>query len=66
MKNVLVLALALSVLFVAACDVPPAPTTPEPVQETNIPVKFIGVGETPADVEPFDPDRFVDALFADE
>ncbi|MCB9843207.1 MAG: signal recognition particle-docking protein FtsY [Phycisphaeraceae bacterium] len=35
-------------------------------QETNIPVKFIGVGETPADVEPFDPDRFVDALFADE
>lgn len=31
---------------------------------TNIPVKFIGVGETPADVEPFDPEAFVDALFA--
>jgi fused signal recognition particle receptor len=31
---------------------------------TNIPVKFIGVGETPDDVEPFEPDRFVEALFA--
>lgn len=32
---------------------------------TNIPVKFIGVGETPEDVQPFDPANFVDALFAD-
>lgn len=32
----------------------------------NIPVKFVGVGETPADVEPFDPDRFIDAMFAEE
>lgn len=31
---------------------------------TDIPVKFIGVGETPEDIEPFDPDAFVDALFA--
>lgn len=31
--------------------------------ETGLPVKFIGVGETPADVEPFDPDHFVEALF---
>lgn len=31
---------------------------------TNIPVKFIGVGETPDDIEPFDPEAFVDALFA--
>jgi fused signal recognition particle receptor len=31
---------------------------------TNIPVKFIGVGETPEDVEPFDPESFVEALFA--
>lgn len=30
---------------------------------TNIPVKFIGIGETPADVEEFDPDSFVEALF---
>jgi len=30
----------------------------------NLPVKFIGVGETPDDVEPFDPARFVDAMFA--
>lgn len=35
-------------------------------QETGIPVKFIGVGETPADVVAFDPDRFVEAMFADE
>ncbi len=31
---------------------------------TAIPVKFIGVGETPDDVEPFDPEAFVEALFA--
>lgn len=31
---------------------------------TNIPVKFVGVGETPEDIEPFDPEAFVDALFA--
>jgi len=33
-------------------------------QATDIPVKFIGVGETPDDIEPFDPASFVDALFA--
>ncbi|HEY0010141.1 MAG TPA: signal recognition particle-docking protein FtsY [Tepidisphaeraceae bacterium] len=32
--------------------------------ELNIPVKFIGLGETPDDIEPFNPQRFVDALFA--
>ncbi|MFN7021955.1 MAG: signal recognition particle-docking protein FtsY [Phycisphaerales bacterium] len=31
---------------------------------TSIPVKFVGVGETPDDIEPFDPDAFVEALFA--
>ena len=29
----------------------------------NIPVKFIGLGETSQDIETFDPQRFVDALF---
>ncbi len=32
-------------------------------EELGIPVKFIGVGETPDDVEPFDPPRFVEAMF---
>jgi len=32
-------------------------------EATNIPVKFIGLGETPGDVEPFDPERFVEAMF---
>jgi len=32
----------------------------------NIPVKFVGVGETPDDVQPFDPAAFVDALFAED
>ncbi len=32
----------------------------------DIPVKFIGVGETPEDVQPFDPDAFVEALFAED
>jgi fused signal recognition particle receptor len=33
-------------------------------EATRIPVKFIGVGETPEDVAPFDPDAFVEALLA--
>ncbi|MAE63522.1 MAG: signal recognition particle-docking protein FtsY [Phycisphaeraceae bacterium] len=32
-------------------------------EQLNITVKFIGVGETPDDVEPFDPDAFVEAMF---
>jgi len=32
-------------------------------ESTNIPVKFVGVGETPQDIEPFDPEAFVEALF---
>ena len=34
-------------------------------EATRIPVKFVGVGETPDDVQPFDPGAFVDALFAE-
>lgn len=33
--------------------------------QTDIPVKLIGVGETPDDVLPFDPAAFVDAMFAE-
>ncbi|MBQ9512124.1 MAG: signal recognition particle-docking protein FtsY [Lachnospiraceae bacterium] len=33
------------------------------VSELNIPVKYIGVGETMEDLEKFKPDEFVDALF---
>ena len=29
--------------------------------QLNIPVKFIGLGETPQDIETFDPQRFVDS-----
>jgi fused signal recognition particle receptor len=32
---------------------------------TSIPVKFVGVGETPEDIEPFDPEGFVEAMFAE-
>jgi fused signal recognition particle receptor len=31
----------------------------------DVPVKLVGVGETPEDVEPFDPDQFVEAMFAE-
>jgi fused signal recognition particle receptor len=31
--------------------------------QLNIPVKFIGLGETPQDIETFEPKRFVEALF---
>ena len=34
--------------------------------DLGIPVKLIGVGETPDDVEPFDPDQFIDAMFTEE
>jgi len=33
--------------------------------QLNIPVKFVGLGETPQDIETFDPQRFVDALFGE-
>lgn len=32
--------------------------------QINIPVKFVGLGEGPEDLEPFDPETFVEALFS--
>ncbi|MBL7139271.1 MAG: signal recognition particle-docking protein FtsY [Planctomycetes bacterium] len=32
-------------------------------KELGIPVKFVGIGEGPDDIAPFDPDTFVEALF---
>lgn len=32
--------------------------------ELNVPVKFVGLGETPDDIEPFDPAAFIEALFS--
>ncbi len=34
-------------------------------ESTDIPVKFIGVGETPEDIQPFEPEVFVEALFSE-
>lgn len=34
-------------------------------EELDVPVKLVGVGERPEDVEPFDPDRFIEAMFAE-
>ncbi len=34
-------------------------------ESVDIPVKFVGVGETPSDVEPFDPDTFIEAMFSE-
>ncbi len=34
--------------------------------EVGVPVKFVGIGERPEDVEPFDPVAFVEAMFEDE
>jgi len=34
--------------------------------QLDIPVKFVGLGETPEDITEFDPDEFVDALFNGE
>ncbi|MHC4066891.1 MAG: signal recognition particle-docking protein FtsY, partial [Planctomycetota bacterium] len=30
----------------------------------DVPVKFVGIGETPDDIEPFDPSSFIEALFS--
>jgi fused signal recognition particle receptor len=35
-------------------------------ERIGIPVKLIGVGETPEDVEPFDPDQFIEAMFEED
>jgi fused signal recognition particle receptor len=34
-------------------------------EQLNLPVKFVGLGETPEDIESFEPERFVQALFQD-
>ena len=34
-------------------------------RKLDLPVKFIGVGEKLEDLEPFDPDAYVEALFAE-
>ena len=34
--------------------------------QLGLPVKFLGIGETPDDIETFDPQRFVDALFGEK
>jgi fused signal recognition particle receptor len=33
--------------------------------QLNVPVKYVGLGETPEDIEPFDPAAFVDAMFVE-
>ena len=34
-------------------------------QKLGLPVKFVGIGEKPEDLEVFDPDAYVEALFTD-
>ena len=34
-------------------------------QKLGLPVKFVGIGEKPEDLEVFDPDAYVEALFAE-
>ncbi len=33
--------------------------------QLGLPVKFVGLGEKPEDIEPFDPEEFIEALFAE-
>jgi fused signal recognition particle receptor len=35
-------------------------------RELGLPVRFIGVGEGMDDLQPFDPDAFVEAIFGEE
>ncbi|MEI8195516.1 MAG: signal recognition particle-docking protein FtsY [Phycisphaerae bacterium] len=34
--------------------------------QLNLPVKFVGIGEKPENIEPFDPETFVEALFSSD
>ena len=34
-------------------------------KELGIPIKFVGLGEKPDDLQPFDPKEFADALFSE-
>jgi fused signal recognition particle receptor len=34
--------------------------------QLNLPVKFVGLGEKPEDLEPFDPETFIEALFEED
>jgi fused signal recognition particle receptor len=34
--------------------------------QLNLPVKFVGLGEKPEDMEPFNPEEFVEALFSED
>lgn len=36
------------------------------VDELEVPIKFVGLGEGPDDLRPFVPSEFIDAIFADE
>ncbi len=36
------------------------------VDELEIPIKFVGLGEAADDIRPFVPSEFIDALFEDE
>ena len=36
------------------------------VDELEVPIKYVGVGEGPDDLRPFVPAEFIDALFLDE
>lgn len=36
------------------------------IDELSVPVKFVGVGEGLDDLQPFNPDAFVDALLPDK
>lgn len=35
-------------------------------EATRVPVKLVGIGETPEDVQAFDPEQFIEALFAED
>ena len=34
--------------------------------QLNLPVKFVGLGEKPEDMEPFNPEEFIEALFSED
>ncbi len=59
-------AIAVSALFVAKLDGTAKGGFVFAIKDSlDIPVKFIGLGETPQDVETFDPRRFIEALFGE-
>ena len=48
----------------SGADGPPADAIPALARELNLPIRYVGIGEKGDDLLPFDPEKFIESLFA--